>query len=176
MKVVDVIDTDAKVEKLTEQEQDDLFTKLILGKDVTEVVDTSRGRFEMKFPKPKDILSIGRLAASRRNYKPSGAFDGESEMFNVMASTLDVVVINGPDWFESARITNKNFSFLEVPSREFIFELYGKASSFRVEVEECFVQDKKPVAKRVPAAKSAAGAVDSGAFEGLSNESRDAKS
>jgi hypothetical protein len=88
VKVVEGIDTSAKVEKLTEQEQDDVFTKLVLGKDVTEDVDTSRGKFEVKYPKPKDMLVIGRLSASRRDYKPAGAFDAETEMFNIMASTL----------------------------------------------------------------------------------------
>jgi hypothetical protein len=85
MKIVEGIDTSTKVEKLTEQEHDDYFTKLILGKDVTEEVDTERGKFEVKYPKPKDMLAIGKLSASRRDYKPAGAFDVETEMFNIMA-------------------------------------------------------------------------------------------
>jgi hypothetical protein len=136
---------------------------------VTEEVDTERGRFEVKYPKPKDMLSIGRLSASRRNYKPAGAFDAETEMFNVMASTLDVVVVKGPDWFENAKNANKYFTFLEVPSREFITELYGKAYSFRSEVEKRLVPGKGPAGERIPAAEGADDPVDGGAFGGLSN-------
>jgi hypothetical protein len=175
MKIVDGIDTNTKVEKLTEDERDDYFTRLVLGKDVTEDVDTERGRFEIKYPKPKDMLAIGRLSAARRDYKPAGAFDNETEMFNIMASTLDVVVIKGPDWFENAKKTNKYFSFLEVPSRELILELYGKAHSFRGEVETRLVPGKGAECERISAAAGADDAVGGGAFGGLSGESGNTK-
>jgi hypothetical protein len=55
-------------------------------------VDASRGKFTVKYPKPEDMTAIGRLAAFRRDYRPAGAFDSQTEMYNIMASTLDVVV------------------------------------------------------------------------------------
>ena len=168
MKVVESIDTQNKVEKLTEQERDDYFTKMVMGKDVTEEVDTSRGKFTVKYPKPKDLLAIGRLAAFRRDYKPAGAFDSQTEMYNIMASTLDIVVVSGPAWFEDAKKANKTFSFMEVPSREFISELYGKAYSFRAEVDKRIEPEKGNADKRIPAAAGADDPVDGGAFGGIS--------
>jgi hypothetical protein len=170
MKAVDAIDSAAQAEKLTEAERDDYFTKMIMGKDVIEEVETSRGTFTVKYPKPKDVLAIGRIAAFRRDYKPAGAFDGQTEMFNVMASTLDVVVVSGPEWFETAKKASKNFSFLEVPSREFISELYGKAYSFREEVDQRLETGTGAAGGEIPAAGGADDAVDGGAFGGLASQ------
>jgi hypothetical protein len=168
MKVVDAINTAEKVEELTGEEKDDYFTQLVMGKDVTDEVDTSRGKFTIKYPKPKDLMTIGRISAYRRDYKPAAAFDRQTEMYNTMASTLDALVVSGPEWFEKAK-KNKNFSFLEVPSREFIAELYGKVYSFREEVDKRLDEGTESDNQQVPAAKGADEAVDGGVFEGLSS-------
>jgi hypothetical protein len=170
MKAVDAIDSAAKAEELTQTEREDYFTKMVMGKDVVEEVETSRGTFTVKYPKPKDMLAIGRVAAFRRDFKPAGAFDGQTEMFNVMASTLDVVVVSGPEWYETAKKANKNFTFLEAPGREFISELYGKAYSFREEVDKRLEAEAGGAGGAVPAAAGADEAVDGGAFGGLSSE------
>jgi hypothetical protein len=173
MKEVEGIDTKNKVDEMTEEERDDLFTRLVLGKDVTEEIETSQGSFTVKYPKPKDILAVGKLAAYRRNYRPAEGFDATTEMDNIMASTLDVIVISGPHWYERAKKTVPNFSFLEVPSRAFISELYGKAYSFRSEVEKRIDTKEEPEHKRVPPETSTDDPVDGGAFGGLSSEPDD---
>jgi hypothetical protein len=170
MKVVDRIETQEQVEKLTEEQRDDFFTKLVMGKDVTEEVTTGKGVFTVKYPKSKDFLAIGRVMSLRRNYKPPESFDAESEMVNTMTSTLDVVVVSGPKWFEDAKKANQNFSFLEVPSRAFLAELYGKAYSFREQVEQRFDQAEGSADKRVPAETGNDDTVDGGAFGGISSE------
>jgi hypothetical protein len=175
MKVVDHIDTE-RVEGLTGEQRDDLFTKLIMGKDVIETAETSRGKFEVKFPRAVDLVTIGRIAARRLDYRPVEAFDAETIMFNMMASTLDVVVVSGPEWFEKAKKTNKNFSFLEVPSRAFISELYGKAHSFREKIEQRIDPPEVPADQRVPPEKGDDDAVDGGTFGGLSGEQGDTES
>ena len=113
MKVVDRIDTNKQVEQLTEEQRDDLFTKMIMGKDVTEEIETGKGKFVVKFPKPADHLLIGKITAVRRNYKPVESFDYDTEMLNVMASTLDVVVVSGPKWYTDAKKLNSDFTFLD---------------------------------------------------------------
>jgi hypothetical protein len=176
MKVVDRIDTQEHVEKLTDGQRDNFFTKLVMGKDVTEEVETSKGVFIIKYPKSKDLLTIGRIMSLRRNYKPVEAFDAESEMVNTMASTLDVVVVSGPKWFEDAKKANLNFSFLEVPGRTFLAELYSKAYSFREKVEPRLNQAEGSGDKRIPPKAGNDDAVDGGAFGGLSNEQDDPES
>jgi hypothetical protein len=173
MKVVDRIDTQERVEKLTDEQRDDFFTKLVMGKDVTEEVETGTGVFTIKYPKSKDLLTIGRIMSLRRNYKPVEAFDAESEMVNTIASTLDVVVVSGPKWFEDAKKANLNFSFLEVPSRAFLAELYSKAYSFREKVEPRLNPVKGSDDKRVPPEKGDDGPMDGGAFGGLTSEQDD---
>jgi hypothetical protein len=176
MKVVDRIENPEQVERLTEEDRDNFFTKLVTGKDVTEEVETEKGIFTIKYPKPKDQLAIGRLMAFRRNFKPMEGFDAETEMVNAMASTLDVVVVSGPKWFEDAKKLNLNFSFLEVPSRAFLTELYGKAYSFREKVELRLNQAEGSADKRIPPEKGDDDPVDGGSFGNLSNEQDDTKS
>ena len=169
--VVDRIDTQAG--KITALERDDLFTKLLLGKDVIEKVETSRGVFTVKYPKPDDLMTIGRVEALRRDYKPPASFNYETEMINVMASTLDVIVVSGPDWFTNAKKLNPDFTFLEVPSRAFLVELYSKAHSFRDETERRLGEAEKPADKRVPAADGNDVPPNGGAFGDLSSEPGD---
>ena len=176
MKVVDRVDTKERTEKLTEEERDDLFTKLVMGKDVTEEVKTRKGVFTIKYPIPNDLLNIGRIMSFRRNFKPAEAFDAETEMLNTMASTLDVVVVSGPKWFEDAKKANTNFTFLEAPSRTFLAELYVKAHSFREKVERRLDESEGSGNRRVPAKKGDDGPVDGGAFGSLSNEPDNPKS
>ena len=169
-KVVNRVETQERVEKLTDEKRNDFFTNLIMGKDVVEDIETSRGYFEIKYPTTADIVTIGKIAAFRRNYKPTEAFDPETDMLISMASTLDVVVLSGPQWFEYAKAKNKNFSFLEVPSREFLSELYGKAYSFREKIEQSFNTSKRSTDKPVSAEKHNDEIMDGGAFGNISSE------
>jgi hypothetical protein len=170
MKTEKLAETKDPIERLTEEKKDDLFTDMIMGKDATDEVDTSRGKFKIKYPKAADIVRIGNLKAFRRDYKPVESFDPETEMINAIASTLDVVVVSGPQWYEEAKKINQKFSFLEVPSREFLAELYNKAYSFRSEVEQRFIVGERPADKRVPPTKGNDDAMDGGAFGSLTNE------
>jgi hypothetical protein len=174
-KVVDHVDVQAQVEKLTEEERDDLFTDLVMGKDVTQEVETSRGIFVIRYPKPGDSIAIERIEAARRNYMPIESFDKNSDMINTVISTLDILVVSGPKWFENAKKLIPKFSFQEVPSRALLYELYGKAISFREEIEQELNQTGKPAVKRVPPKKGDADPVDGGAFGDLTNEPGDEK-
>jgi hypothetical protein len=170
MKTVDAIDTTKKVEKLTEEQKDDFFTKMVMGKDVTDEITTSRGIFTVKYPKPKDMIAIGKIAAFRRNYRPVDAFDTISENDNIMTATLDVVVVSGPEWYENAKKVNKSFSFTEVPSRRFLAEFYGKVYSFREQVDKCLDEGETPADRRLPPETGPHDDLDGGAFGGLSSE------
>jgi len=169
-KVVEKIENNERVEKLSGEQVDDLFTKLLMGKDYTEEIKTSRGSFTVKFPKTQDHIKIGKIAAFRRNYQPVEGFDMGTESLNIMSSTLDVIVVEGPEWYENAKKLNANFSFMEVPSREFLAELYGKARSFREEIELRIDPRKESDNRSVSTAKSDDDPMDGGAFGNISNE------
>jgi hypothetical protein len=170
VELADKIDTENRAEALTEAKRDDFFSSLLMGKDATEEVETSRGKFTVKYPKSADLLTIGKIAAFRRGYKPADAFDAQTDMLNIMASTLDVVVVSGPEWFKNARKAGKDFSFLEVPGREFVTELYGKAVTFRGEVEQRLNTEGGYAPERIPAAEDAHAPVGGGAFGSLASE------
>jgi hypothetical protein len=173
--VVNRVEAQERVEKLTGEQRDDYFTSLLMGKDVVEDVNTSRGVFNIKYPTSADIVTIGKIAAFRRNFKPPEVFDAETGMLIGMASTLDVVVLSGPKWFEEAKNKNKNFSFLEVPSREFLSELYGKAYSFREKIEQSFDTSKRSADKPVSPEAGDDDAMGGGAFGEISSEQLDTK-
>jgi len=169
MKVVDRVETQDVVKNLAEEKKDDLFTDLASGKDATEEIETSRGRFTVKFPKPFDYMTIGKVAALRREYRPPSAFDAETEMQIMVASTLDVLVLSGPKWYEDAKAQNKKFSFADIPSGAFALELYGKAYDFIDKIEKRINPPQEGTEnKKAPDAEGDADAAESGAFDGLS--------
>jgi hypothetical protein len=172
MKVVDRIE--AQEEKLTEEQKDNLFTKMVMGKDVTEEIETSRGKFTVKFPRPADLITIGKIAAVRRGNRAVESFDEGTDMLITMTSTLDVLVVDNPGanpkWYENARKKENGFTFMDVPSRAFLSELYGKVYSFREKVESRFDKAEGTNDKPVSPAKGADGAVGDGVLEGLSGE------
>ena len=133
---------ESSTEVLSTEERNDVFTQLLMGNDATCEVETSKGTFTIKFPKQKDSLAIGRLMCINRGGLPVGSFDVETENRNLICSTLNILVVGAPDWFENAKQKNKNFSFEEVPDEEFLIELYQKACSFRKEVQESFKEKK----------------------------------
>ena len=164
IEVVDRIENQETEEKLAEEQREKLFDKLVMGKDATGKVETSRGVFTVKFPKPIDKLKIGNLEAARRNYRPAAGFSEEADMINTLASTLDVLVVSGPKWFMDLKEANKNFSFLEVPSQTFLLELFGKAHSFREDVEQRIDEAGKPADQRIPSRDGDEEVVDSGSY------------
>lgn len=158
---------DEEQESLSESEKEDVFTMLLMGKDVTSEIETTRGTFVVKFPKQKDNIAIGRLMALNRGGLPAGSFDVENENRNLICSTLNVVVTSAPAWFENAKKNIKNFSFEEVPDEEFLLELYQKARSFREEVQKSFDKGNGAGPARISTAESVASNVEHGVFDGV---------
>jgi hypothetical protein len=144
---------------------------LVTGKDVTENVETARGTFTVKFQKYQDSMAIGKLMAFRRNGIPISSFDAVAEKINLVASTLDVVVVDGPEWYTQAKAENENFSFMEVPDDE-LLELYLKAYSFRTEVREILGKKTKPAPERVPAGRGDEAPVAGGHLKVLPNSTK----
>ena len=53
----------------------DLFNSIVMGKDVTETIHTSKGDFKVKYPRARDIQQIGKLQAYRLGGISSESFD-----------------------------------------------------------------------------------------------------
>ena len=160
-----------KAAGLDETQKVDLFNSIVLGKDVTETIKTSRGDFKVKFPRARDIQQIGRLQALRLNGIPVECFDKNVLAFIQEIATLDVVVLEGPAWYENAKKENINFSWLDIPSQAYIQEVYAKAYDFRLEVQKLLESNGKDGNIEVAAVSDTENNDSSGLFDGISSES-----
>ncbi|MGL4981268.1 MAG: hypothetical protein ACRC4W_00160 [Treponemataceae bacterium] len=122
-------------EEISIDEQDDIFYALLRGKNITETVKTSRGRFKIKFPIQKDLITINRLVASMRNGVPCTSFDVDANFMMYKIAFLNIVVIDGENWFVKLKKQYKNETWEEVPDTNFIDEIFVMAYSFRNEIE-----------------------------------------
>lgn len=161
-----------KIEDLSPQKNEDLFCSIVRGKDAVETIETSRGKFKIKFPRMRDLETIGRLTAIRLNGLPAQSFDEATYSLIQQIATLDVIVLEGPDWYENAKKENKKgFSWGDMPSQEFVMEVYAKAYQFRFNVQKKFEQRKE--VKDVEMAADEGHSVVNGPelFEGMSGSS-----
>lgn len=168
MKIEKLPKTD--IEELTTGEKENLFGSIVRGKDVTEEIETSRGKFKVKFPRMSDLEAIGRVLAYRMNGLSVQSMD--PNVYNLMQqiAMLDVVVVSGPAWYENAK-KEDGFTWANVPIQSFIQEVYAKASEFRLKVSKMLESDTGHDNKRMAAAESGDNAAESGLFEGMSGES-----
>lgn len=176
-KLVNDIDNEGKekeAEISLDGKKDELFYAMLNGQTVTDEIKTSRGDFIVKFPKQKDIISIGRIAAFLRNGMPAVNFDSVSEYEIQKIATLDVVIESGPAWFESAKKKNKGFSWRDVPDAHFADEVYAKALQFRQEIQDDIAGDKKIVAEKSDEKNAAdvSSDVGDGVFQGASGSAK----
>ncbi|MDR0475754.1 MAG: hypothetical protein LBH43_19050 [Treponema sp.] len=152
-------------EVLPDEKVDDVFFSMMGGKTVTDTIKTSRGDFEVKYPKQKDIIRIAHFAAFMRGGMPSSVFDDSGNYEIQKCATLDVVITSGPAWFENAKKKNKNFSWRDVPDAHFVDEVYAKALQFRQTVQERFAENKEVVPGKTDEAD--AGGVPADVGDGL---------
>lgn len=128
-------------EVFDEAKQEDIFYSLLNGKTVKETIETSRGKFVVKFPKQKDLLAVDRRVAYMRGGIPAMNFDEAANFALQKIAYLDVVVESGEAWFNNLK-KNKNFTWGDMPDVNFIDEVYVKAWSFRNQVQTLFTENE----------------------------------
>ena len=157
-------------EGLEEEKRIDMFNSIVMGKDVTETIKTSRGEFKVKFPRARDIQQIGRLQALRLNGIPIECFDRNVLALIQEVATLDVIVLEGPSWYENARKENINFSWLDIPSQAFIQEVYALAYEFRLKVQKQLESNNKDGNSELAAVSDVKDNGSPGLFDKISSE------
>ena len=157
-------------EFLDEAQTTDMFTSIVMGKDVTEKIKTSRGEFEVKYPRARDLQAIGRLQAYRLNGVSTECFDKNVLAFIQQVATLDVLVLEGPAWYENAKKENINFSWLDIPSQSFIMEVYAALYTFRLKVQKLIESDGKEGNKGLDAVSNVEDNGSPGLFDNVSSE------
>ena len=169
MELVELPKTDEK-EELDNFQKENLFQSIICGKDVIEKIKTSRGEFEIKFPRAKDLETIGRLKAYRLNGIDEKCFDDATLLLIHQVATLDVIVRSGAAWYENAKKENGNFSWGDIPSPKFIQEVYAKANEFRYKVQAMLDEDQRTGDKGLAADKNDDEPGSPGVFAGVSSK------
>ena len=159
-----------KTEELNETQRVSMFNSIVMGKDVTEIIKTSRGDFKVKFPRARDIQHIGRLQALRLNGISIDCFDKNVLALIQEIATLDVIVLEGPKWYENAKKENVNFSWLDIPSQAFIQEVYAKAYEFRFKVQELIESDGKKADSELATVSDTENTDSPGLFDGIRSE------
>ena len=136
-------EVEEKEKELSDEQKDELFYAIIMGKQITKVIHTSRGDFTVKYPKEKDRAAIDLLEASRRKGLPVGSFSPIANSRLNEIATLDVVVIDGPGWYKNAKERNKKFSWGDMPDTEFVDSIFVEAWTFFQTVQSRFSENKE---------------------------------
>jgi hypothetical protein len=145
----------------------DVMETLLSGKAIQKTVQTSRGRFTILYTTGRDRLRIDRYKAVRRWGIRADAFDEYAEYNNNVWSTLDVVVVDGPDWYKQAKEKNSRWSWEEVPDEELIVELFDMVRTFRAETTERIRKSRLGKAAGESELLAAQAPVDDGAFSDI---------
>ena len=138
---MEISDEIKQEEVFDEAKQEDIFYSLLNGKTVKETIETSRGKFVVKFPKQKDLLAVDRRVAYMRGGIPALNFDEAANFALQKIAYLDVVIESGEAWFNNLK-KNKNFTWGDMPDVNFIDEVYVKAWSFRNKVQALFTENE----------------------------------
>lgn len=156
--------------ELNETQRVDMFNSIVMGKDVTEKIKTSRGDFKVKYPRARDLQQIGRLQALRLNGIPFECFDRNALALIQEVATLDVVVLEGPAWYENAKKENVNFSWADIPVQSYIQEVYAKAYEFRLKVQKLLESNDKNGNSEMDSVSDVEDNGGPGLFDGISSE------
>ena len=152
---------------LGEEKQEDIFFTLLNGKTIKDTIETSRGKFIVKFPKQKDLMFIDRKVAAMRGGLPAESFDANATFTMQKIAYLDVVIESGENWFNKIKENNKYFSWGDMPDIDFIDEVYVKAWSFRSKVQSNFKRNEEKTDKRPTVGKDVQDSLDNGVFSGV---------
>ncbi|MDR2417524.1 MAG: hypothetical protein LBD79_00535 [Treponema sp.] len=162
-----IVDRPSGVEQTENGKDVDVMEALLSGKAIQKSVQTSRGRFTILYTTGRDRLRIDRYKAIRRSGIRVDAFDEYAEYNNNVWSTLDIVVVDGPDWYKQAKEKNPRWSWEEVPDEELIVELFDMVKSFRAEITERIRGSGIGKAAGESELSAAQAPVDDGTFSGL---------
>lgn len=158
-------------EVFDEAKQEDIFYSLLNGKTVKETIETSRGKFVVKFPKQKDLLAVDRRVAYMRGGIPAMNFDEAANFALQQVAYLDVVVESGEAWFNNLK-KNKNFTWGDMPDVDFVNEVYVKAWSFRNKVQAQFAENAANADRTVSEQKDVPEAVGDGLFSDVAGSAQ----
>ena len=168
--IIDEVQEEKK--DFSDEQSKDIFYAIVMGKQITKVIHTSRGDFTVKFPKEKDRAAIELLEASRRGGFAVESFSPAANSRLNEIATLDVVVIDYPTWFKAAKERNKKFRWGDMPDTEFVDSIFVEAWTFFQAVQSKFTEGKEPESAKPVEPKGVSETVGGGLFSGVAGTSK----
>jgi hypothetical protein len=165
----EIVDRPPEVEDDKSVRETDILEALLSGKAVQKTLKTSRGDFIARFPDGSDRLKIDQLRALRRRGIPAESFDDAANANNNIWSTLDVVIVDGPDWYKNAKKKPGGWSWEDGPDEELTVELYNLVRVFRLDIAEKIRNSQFGRTVKESPVPSDSAPVGDGAFQGLTN-------
>ena len=166
MQITDEIKKDSG-DALDAEHEEDLFYQLLRGQTVKETIETSRGKFVVKFPKQKDMMLVDKRVAIMRGGVSADSYDITGNFNLQKVAFLDVVVESGEAWFNNLKASG-NFSWSDMPDQEFVNEVFDKAWTFRQTVQARLRAHEKAADPKPVEQKGVQSAVGDGVFQGVS--------
>ncbi len=155
-----------KTAEQNKPEVNDTLKKLLSGEDLFETVETERGTFTIKFPRPRVLRQIQVLLAQRFADVNLGNIAPSTLRFYEIYATLDIVIVKAPQWWDDLDSSE------DCPDDKLIGDLYRRYLRFYNRV-----QSEIGGAVAGPGAEPAKGAggaqeapVADGAFSGIAHD------
>lgn len=152
-------------EQAAESVQNDVLWALLHNKDVTRSIETKRGTFKVKYPTPADNARINRLVAQHKQGLPVHSYDENVQFDHLVWATLDVIVIERPDWARDFE------SFQSCPDNKLVADLFSRSFQFREDIRAAIDESRLGVVDQKREPDASAGTVDDGAFSGVAYRS-----
>lgn len=128
-KTVEKVEVEKKVENVNSQKVNETLDKLLSGKEITEIVETERGNFTMKYPLPVTLRQIEMLLASRFDGVDFSKLPNDIRNNSKVYATLDVVIVKAPTWWDN--LESSEFC----PDDALIIQLYRRYLRFYTRVQ-----------------------------------------
>lgn len=105
-------------------EMNETLKKLLSGEDIFETVNTERGQFVIKYPRPRVLRQIQVLLSQRFADVDLGKIAPSTLRFYEIYATLDIVVVKAPQWWDDLESSE------DCPDDKLIGELYRRYLRF----------------------------------------------
>ena len=112
-----------------ETKKRDPMEMLLKGEKITFTKATRRGKFTIQFPLPSDLRRIELLLSEMLQGKPIDSFTKQAIADMRVYATLDIVVVDSPDWWKQLVSSEK------CPDNELVSELYRSYLRFYGKVQ-----------------------------------------
>lgn len=146
-------------------EMNETLDKLLRGEDLYETVETKRGKFTLKYPRPKVLRQIQLLLANRFYGQNLNNLPIQTIRNYETYAALDIVVVEAPKWWDDLETSE------DCPDDAFIVELYGRYLRFYNRIQQKIGNDGTELGgsskKELP--KNEKKSMDNGAFQGIAN-------